>query len=106
MTLAVSDAATEAPPMVPAPTPGRIVMVRLPVMPGTLKIGAEGQVRPAIVTRAISPTQANVQVFLDGSNDMVAPHLHEGTLWLGTVDYAPPGFNVPRSWHWPERTGG
>lgn len=92
-------------PMVQPPTLGRIVMVRLPVS-GTIKEASHGQVRPAIVTRVINATQANVQVFLDGPNDAIAPHVTGETLWLGTVDYAPADFNAPRTWHWPPRVGG
>jgi hypothetical protein len=92
-------------PIVQAPTPGLIVMVRLPVS-GAIKPGSHGQPRPAIVTRMISPTQANVQVFLDGPNDAIASHVTGETMWLGTVDYAPPEFNAPRTWHWPPRVGG
>lgn len=93
------------PPMVQPPTPGRIVMVRLPVS-GTIKPGSYGEPRPAIVTRMVSPTQANVQVFLDGPNDAIAPHVTGSTMWLGTVDFAPAEFNTPRTWHWPARVGG
>ncbi len=98
---------TEGGPVGPlqAPSIGRIVLVRLPVS-GTLKPQCQGEARPAIVTRVIDATRVNVQVFLDGPNDAIAPHVTGETMWLGTVDYAPAGFNAPRTWHWPARAEG
>lgn len=92
-------------PMVQTPTVGRIVLVRLPAE-GLIKASAHGAARPALVTAVVSPTQVNVQVFLDGPNDAVGWHVSGPPLWLGTVDFAPAEFNVPRSWHWPPRVGG
>jgi hypothetical protein len=92
-------------PMVAAPSPGRIVMVRLPFS-DMIKLGSQGQARPAIVTAVVGARQINVQVFLDGPNDVIAPHINGDTMWLGTVDYAPAEFNAARTWHWPPRVGG
>jgi hypothetical protein len=89
-----------------APIIGRIVHYVL-ADDDTNRSGAPGQHRPAIVVRVWPgeygnnecPDGVNLQVFLDGSND-IEPG--QPTLWKTSVEYSDEG--KPGTWHWPERT--
>ena len=77
---------------------------------------ANGEHRPAIVVSETKSNIVNIQVFLDGSNDLSA-ELHDNTLgaifehervygnaWRLSVHYANAKKKVTGTWHWPERT--
>jgi hypothetical protein len=79
-------------------TIGRIVHFIMP----------DGNHRPAIVVEDWKgkDDHINLQVFLDGDNDLSAPH-HErqyGSAWRTSVKYAPAKKNEPGTFHWPEGT--
>lgn len=86
---------------------GRIVNVVLDSSIAGIRPHAVGAIRPAIVVRTWGenggPSESvNLQVFLDGSNDLA--HQAPGVavqVWLTSVHYsAEPKL---RSWHWPAR---
>lgn len=82
-------------PSVPAPTIGRIVHYVMPSGP------CAGEVRPAIVVRALPEHRCNLQVFLDGGNDS-SLYDHRGAdalAWKGTVSHG----TERGQWHWPAR---
>ncbi len=77
-------------------TEGRIVHVRLP------NGRHAGECRPAIVVKAWSPTVANMQVFIDGSNDdghSLQVMVPGALAWFTSV--APATETNPYGWHWP-----
>lgn len=76
-------------------TEGRIVHYVMP----------NGKHRPAIVVQVWNRDkgEANLQVFLDGTNDTQNgwPGFHTSPAWIGTVAYSE-NF-LCGTWHWPER---
>lgn len=87
---------------------GRIVNVVLDAGIPDIRPHAVGQIRPAIVVRTWGegggPSESvNLQVFLDGSNDL--DHLAPGIgaqIWLTSAHYS--AEPKPRTWHWPPRS--
>lgn len=82
---------------------GRIVHVVLDDTIPDIRPHAVGQIRPAIVVRTWGenggPSESiNVQVLLDGTNDIdvMAPQI-----WLTSVHYS--AEPKPRTWHWPPK---
>ena len=67
---------------------------------------AEGEHRPAIVVKRWSENCANLQVFVDGTNDarfdVPLEALKTGVMWATSVVHDPEGKQV-RSMHFPER---
>lgn len=78
------------------PELGRIVHYVLP----------NGTHRPAIIVQAWPDHRVNLQVFLDGNNDVGLGSADRGLLWVTHVhEGEDDGTAVPNSWHWPEREG-
>ncbi len=57
-----------------------------------------GEHRPAFVVKVWSGGYANLQVFVDGTNDY--PN-YNGSVWATSIEHAED--YSPRTWHWPER---
>jgi hypothetical protein len=85
------------------PSAGRIVRYVLPETHHRV-----GEVRPAIVIRAwnglddpSNPGMSNLQIFLDGPNDLASGGIGGPTEWVGSVLYSEEP--KPGTWHWPPR---
>ncbi len=80
-------------------TVGRIVHFVMP----------DGDHRPAIVVRTWGGDCVQLQVFLDGTNDLTPAEnggisreiAERGLMWATSVPYSEQP--QPRTWHWPER---
>jgi hypothetical protein len=88
------------------PSIGRIV--RYTLAGPHIKAHARGEERAAMIVRvfeAVSPTPTvNLQVFIDGSNDLEGPFdaiAPPSTLWVTSVPYSEEG--TFGTWRWPPR---
>lgn len=84
---------------------GRVVHYVLPDMEDYQKCGVVGEHRPAIVVRNWHVPgydgMVNLQVFIDGSNDIGLDGHHTATKWATSVHYSEE--KEPGTWHWIEK---